>query len=549
MTTGAQRAAAGTPVARLVSPVVWRMAALIMLAVTACVGAALVSESAIDRAAGDVEPLVSAHDRLADDVTALESAASAWALTGRPDARVTFESERADLAVSSEELAQRAVGTGAESAVTAEIEAVDDWVRGYAAPVVAAEPGLLEPARYAVGQDLSADHRNARVETRAALATEMTEARTAATLRVRLMLVAAALLLLGAAVLVGRSRARLLAELSEPLLALEQVVQRMVRNDPEGRAAADRGPKEVRAIAQALNDFADAGSRARAVEGRIQDELHVLDSAKDDLVSNVSHELRTPLTTISGYLELVADEFEGRLEPRHERMLEATRRNVVRLRALIDDLLALSKVENRPTELEPSDVSEMVHDAVTDVRMTAARRGITVDVVSAGEPLPVVCDRAMLYRAFLNVLTNAVKFSHDDGTVEVTVARVAGRVEIAVRDHGIGIPQSEIDRLGTRFFRASNAMTNEIAGTGLGLRIVQTIIDKHEGDVVIESAEGQGTTVFVRLRLHGHRAGRPVGDPLLDDGTGPVIGPVGGPVSAADLLAGAPRRLGAGQEL
>ena len=248
-------------------------------------------------------------------------------------------------------------------------------------------------------------------------------------------------------------------------------------------------------------------TRARAVEGRIQDELHVLDSAKDDFVSNVSHELRTPLTTISGYLEMVADEFQGHLEPRHDRMLEATRRNVTRLRALIDDLLALSKAEQRAGDLEPGDVTAMVMDAVTDVRMTAARRGIAVEVTGSDEPLLVVSDRAMLYRAFLNILTNAVKFSHDNASVEVSVKRIRNRVEVSVRDHGIGIPKSELDRLGTRFFRASNAMTNEIAGTGLGLRIVQTIIDRHAGDVIIESAEGEGTTVFVRLRLHGERIG------------------------------------------
>ncbi len=138
-------------------------------------------------------------------------------------------------------------------------------------------------------------------------------------------------------------------------------------------------------------------------------------------------------------------------------------------------------------------------DVVADVRMSAARRGVTVDMATSDEPVLVVCDRPMLYRAFLNVLSNAVKFSHDDGVVEVGVRRVVDRVEIAVRDHGIGIPSDDLDRLGTRFFRAANATSNEIAGTGLGLRIVQTIVDKHAGDVVIESAEGEGTTVFVRL--------------------------------------------------
>ncbi|MDO9454575.1 cell wall metabolism sensor histidine kinase WalK [Nocardioides sp.] len=485
------------------------MAVLIVLSVVVCVVGVLLSVSSFERVSEEVEPVVTAHDHYTEVVADLESAATQWSLTGDDQAREDYGTAKVELADAKDDLLSRVAGDPRlEGVVAAETAAVGRLVTGYIDPVLAGEPGMLDPTLNDVGQGRTGTYRDAVANARDALAAELAEVQDAATLRLRLTVVASVLLLVGAAVLIGRSRARLLSELSEPLLALEQVVQRMLRNDPEGRAVDNRGPKEVRSIARALNDFADAGSRARAVEGRIQDELHVLDSAKDDFVSNVSHELRTPLTTISGYLEMVADEFDGMLEPRHERMLEATRRNVVRLRALIDDLLALSKAENRPSELEPSDVTEMVTDAVTDVRMTAARRGITVEVTASDEPLAVVCDRAMLYRAFLNVLSNAVKFSHDDGSVEVSVKRVLNRVEIAIRDHGIGIPQSEIDRLGTRFFRASNAMTNEIAGTGLGLRIVQTIIDKHSGDVIIESAEGEGTTVFMRLRLHSDRIDR-----------------------------------------
>ncbi|MCW2813829.1 MAG: ATP-binding region, ATPase domain protein [Nocardioides sp.] len=508
MATGAQRAEPGRPVARLLAPVIWRMAVLVVIAVSVCIIGALLSESALRRVSDDVEPVSQAHDRVTDIVAELRTAAAGWAATGDPAAREAYREASAELSVATDELGVAALGTSTDPSVTVELKRISNWVRGFADPLVEAPPAPIDPARAAVGRDLIEQYREARDATRQALVKDLDRAEEATVVRLRLTIIAAVLVLIGSAVLISRSRNRLLAELSEPLLALERVVQKMLKNDPEGRAVAHRGPKEVRSIARALNDFADAGSRARAVEGRIQDELHVLDSAKDDFVSNVSHELRTPLTTISGYLEMVADEFEGQLQPRHERMLEATRRNVVRLRALIDDLLALSKAETRPSELEPSDVTQMVTDAVTDVRMTAARRGITVEVTAPSEPMPVVCDRAMLYRAFLNVLTNAVKFSHDGATVEVSVKRVLNRVEIAVRDHGIGIPRSELDRLGTRFFRASNAMTNEIAGTGLGLRIVQTIIDKHAGDVIIESAEGEGTTVYIRLRLHGERAGR-----------------------------------------
>jgi two-component system OmpR family sensor kinase len=515
-----RQAEPGRPVAHLVTPVIWRMAILILAAVSVCAVGVLLSESSFRRVSDDIEPCVRAHDTLTDAVSDLEMATSAWALTGLPAASADYRDALAEVADAADVLAASAYNTEIEVAVTAEVEKIEHWISDYSDPVIGSAAPAVVPdlVRYAVGQDRTHRYHDARDRTRATLDTEIDRAEESATIRLRLTIIAAVLLLAGSAILINRARTRLLAELSEPLLALEQVVQRMLKNDPEGRASAHRGPKEVRSIARVLNDFADAGFRARAVEGRIQDELHVLDSAKDDFVSNVSHELRTPLTTISGYLEMVADEFDGRLEPRHERMLEATRRNVVRLRTLIDDLLALSKAENRPTEVEPSNATEMVADAVTDVRMTAARRGITIEVAATDEPMLVVCDRAMLYRAFLNVLSNAVKFSHDDSSIEVSVGRVGNRVEIAVHDHGIGIPRAELDRLGTRFFRASNAMTNQIAGTGLGLRIVQTIIDKHAGDVVIESVEGEGTTVFVRLRLHRERVGvpTPLSEPIQD---------------------------------
>ncbi|CAN5585306.1 hypothetical protein BH11ACT8_BH11ACT8_35510 [soil metagenome] len=519
MAVVAQRSETGRPVSRVLAPVIWRLGTLVAVMAAICVVGVLLSMQAVRSLPDKIEPASRSHAVVVQDMNDLEAQVSAWARSGNDVWRIQFAGTSTELVTDIAALRGYTDGNADLDVVVApELTSARAWLTAYARPRIAADggPATYQQQRFENGQALFEQFRRARERTDASFVAVQQQAGDAAMLRFRLTVVAALLVLGLSWILIGRSRARLLAELSEPLLALEKVVQRMLKNDPEGRAAANLGPKEVRAIARALNYFAEAQSLARAVEGRIQDELHVLDSAKDDFVSNVSHELRTPLTTISGYLEMVADEFEGRIDPRHDRMLEATRRNVTRLRALIDDLLALSKAEQRSAELEPSDVVEMVMEAVTDVRMTASRRGISVDVAAPDEPMLVVSDRAMLYRAFLNVLTNAVKFSHDDGSVEVGVKRVLNRVEISIRDHGIGIPKAELDRLGTRFFRASNAMTNEIAGTGLGLRIVQTIIDKHAGDVIIESAEGEGTTVFIRLRLHGERVGRLGADGLVE---------------------------------
>ena len=143
----------------------------------------------------------------------------------------------------------------------------------------------------------------------------------------------------------------------------------------------------------------------------------------------------------------------------------------------------------------------MVRPVVTDVHLGATRRGIQLEVSIPKEELLVLGDRVMLHRALLNVLSNAVKFSHQGTVVEVELASENREAIVVVRDHGIGIPQEEIDLLGTRFFRASNAVSQDIGGSGLGIRIVQTIMEKHAGSMLIESTMGEGTTVTLRLPL------------------------------------------------
>lgn len=494
----------GRPVARLVAPVLFRLGVLVGLMALIGVLGVVLSTRAVDHLTDELQPAAAANQDVLLDLTAMESAVGAWARSGDPDNQAAYQQLLQRLPGDQQRVREFAADDAQlDILVTRQEEAAQAWISQYADPRIAAAggPDTFDQQRFDLGQATFDALADAHAATQEAFDQRVRQASDDAEWRFRATILAI-ILVAGIAWLgVSRARTRLLGQLSTPLTELEGVVQKMSRGEPDARAR-DVGPKEVRAVATALNEFAEAQARARAVEGRIQDELRTLDTAKDDFVSNVSHELRTPLTTISGYLEMVAEEFEGAMSPRHERMLEATRRNVSRLRLLIDDLLTLSKAENRATDLEAVDVTQVVRDAVTDVRITAAGRGIEVSVTAPERPMSVLADRAMLNRAFLNVLSNAVKFSHDGGRVEVGITHELGRVTIAVTDHGIGIPAAEVDRLGTRFFRASNAVTNEIAGTGLGIRIVQTIIDKHAGDVRIESREREGTTVSVRLRLH-----------------------------------------------
>lgn len=494
----------GRPVARLVAPVIFRLGLLVGLMAFIAIAGVVLSTRAVDHLTEDLQPAAAANQRVLLDLTAMDAAVGAWVGSGDPASAADYAQLLQRLPGDQQRVREVAADDAQlDILVTRQDEAAQAWILQYADPRIADRGGSrrVDQERFDLGRATFAAFEDAHAATTEAFDQRVRQARDDAQWRYRGTILAI-LLVAGLAWLgVSRARTRMLGELSAPLIELETVVQRMARNEPDVRAR-NEGPKEVRAVASALNGFAEAQRRARAVENRIQHELRTLDTAKDDFVSNVSHELRTPLTTISGYLELVAEEFEDVMAPRHERMLEATRRNVSRLRTLIDDLLTLSKAENRATDLAAVDLNQVVRDAVTDVRITATGRGIELEVGAPEQPTPVLADRAMLNRAFLNVLSNAVKFSHDGGRVEVAITPEQSRVTVTVTDHGIGIPEAEVERLGTRFFRASNAVTQEIAGTGLGIRIVQTIIDKHAGDVRIDSQEQVGTTVSIRLRLH-----------------------------------------------
>ncbi|MBZ5736577.1 sensor histidine kinase [Nocardioides mangrovi] len=484
---------------RLVAPVLARVAVVAgLMTLVAIVGIA-VSGAAVDRLDDELRPAVASNQAVLQDLTSMSAAVEAWSSTGRGSAADDYQQALVQLPAHEQTVREYAAGDRELTALAEGQErAAQTWIAEYAGPRMDAEGGT--PASGAEIRKGTAAFDDLRAANRAT--TEALESRVRSSTDAMSWLLKGTALAVLAVALVGyfvvaRSRRKLMAELSQPLLDLEKVVSRM-RDEPDVRAKP-AGPKEVQAIAQAINDLADAQSRAKAVEVWIQKEMRTLDTAKDDFVSNVSHELRTPLTTISGYLEMVAEEFEDALEPRHERMLEATRRNVARLKMLIDDLLTLSQAEGRASQMEVIDLTGLVREVVMDVKITAARRGIEIGVVTPVAPVAVLADRAMLHRAFLNVVTNAVKFSHDDGRVRVELRADGAEVAVAVTDEGIGIPASEIDRLGTRFFRASNAVTNEIAGTGLGVRMTQTIVDKHQGSVLFSSEEGAGTTVTVRL--------------------------------------------------
>ncbi len=229
--------------------------------------------------------------------------------------------------------------------------------------------------------------------------------------------------------------------------------------------------------------------------------LQELDRAKDAFVSTVSHELRTPLTSIVGYLELLNEGGLGPVPDDVSQGLSIIGRNVGRLRELVEDLLTLSTydAEQVRLELEPLDLAEVLSDSVADLKEAAADRGLELVVTSEDDLPPVLADPTHLERVLQNLISNAVKFSHEGGQVTVLLGREDSQVVLRISDTGIGIPDDEQDQVFSRFYRSSRAVEEEIQGTGLGLALVRTVVEWHGGSVDVDSVEGEGTTVTVRL--------------------------------------------------
>jgi two-component system sensor histidine kinase SenX3 len=221
-----------------------------------------------------------------------------------------------------------------------------------------------------------------------------------------------------------------------------------------------------------------------------------LDQIRRDFVANISHELRTPV----GALGLLAETIQD--EPDIETVRRLAGRMVAesdRVADTIEDLLELSRIEfGDETHIDELDVDAVVGEATSRLAAAAEQRTVTLRRTGAASCV-IAGDRRQLVSAVYNLVDNAVKFSPVGGEVEVQVEEVIDGVRIAVRDHGVGIPSRDLDRIFERFYRVDRARSRETGGTGLGLAIVRHVAANHGGEVTVRSQEGVGTTFALRL--------------------------------------------------
>ena len=315
-----------------------------------------------------------------------------------------------------------------------------------------------------------------------------------------------------------------------PRHPLTEFLGRML-TDGSDRSAEVEGPnvggRTLQLLGALLRDEAGDITGVVAVVNDIT-RLRRLERVRRDFVANVSHELRTPITSIKGFVETLLD---GGLEDREqaERFLRIVGRQADRLDAILGDLLTLSRLEEgdvrQVIEMVPVALRQPVEHALQLLESRAAARGVALSV--EGNPdLRVRGSAALLEQAVVNLVDNAIKYSHPGGTVRVEVtAEEDGQVALRVYDEGCGIPEEHLPRLFERFYRVDKARSRNEGGTGLGLAIVKHVAQVHEGKVGVNSRPGAGS-VFSIL-LPGYVAGRGETEGLPGSRGGGVFGTAG----------------------
>ncbi|MDI6911548.1 GAF domain-containing sensor histidine kinase [Nocardioides sp.] len=227
-------------------------------------------------------------------------------------------------------------------------------------------------------------------------------------------------------------------------------------------------------------------------------ELQQLDDYRSQLIATLSHELRTPLTVISGNLELLGD-LDLDEAARHYQV--AMTRGSTRMQKVVDDLLLLARVSDpqHPLVRVPVDLHAVSRTTVDLLASSALAKGLDLRLQCAPDPLLVPGDPAELDRLLTNLVSNAVKYTPSGGTVTVAVERRGDDAVLAVADDGMGISEEDQVGLFRPFFRTTNPDALREPGTGLGLTIVATIVDRHAGEVRVRSRPGEGTTFTVTL--------------------------------------------------
>lgn len=247
--------------------------------------------------------------------------------------------------------------------------------------------------------------------------------------------------------------------------------------------------------------YKDNNQRPAGVIAVIQDITeHVkLDNMRKEFVADVSHELKTPITSIMGYADtLLEGEYD---DVTRNKFLNVIASEARRMAKLVTDLLSLSRYDNNKINPEKTefDLGELVKKCQEKLEIEISKKHHKVEnLVTANVPL-VYADKSGIERVVLNILSNSIKYTKENGSIKIYVGFVYNDAYIKIIDNGIGIPEKDLTRIFERFYRVDKARSREFGGTGLGLSIAKEILNQNNGSIDIKSEVGKGTEVVIRV--------------------------------------------------
>lgn len=272
----------------------------------------------------------------------------------------------------------------------------------------------------------------------------------------------------------------------QPVLELAHVMDRFGRGEHDARAE-ERGPTELRDMVERFNQMASALSAQR--------------QAQVAFLAGVAHDLRNPLSALSLSVSLIDPNAPLPPEPRIRRTIELVRRQLKKLERMVSDFMDMTKIEAGRLELqvEPHDLRELARGVVSLFEATEPEQRI--ELAEPDEPIRVDCDALRIEQVMSNLISNALKYSPRARKIEVALAREGDEACFTVRDYGIGISDEDQRRLFEPFQRAGLSK-DTIPGAGLGLYVVQRLVQAHAGSIEVSSAPGEGARFTVRLPLN-----------------------------------------------
>lgn len=228
-------------------------------------------------------------------------------------------------------------------------------------------------------------------------------------------------------------------------------------------------------------------------------------NAKSRFLATIGHELRTPLNAIVGFSEMMTSGVVGELSPAHREYADIIHRSGHHLLDVVKMLLDMSRLEAGKFELltDSFEPGELIEPCFKMVEGLARERKITLNADVPHSLPAVMADERAVRQVLINLLSNAIKFSHEGGTVTVSMKRQGAHLSIAVVDRGIGMDAESLRRIGEPFFQVQDGLSRRYEGTGLGLSIVKGLVDLHDGSLKATSTPGEGTTITVLLPVNG----------------------------------------------